>query len=332
VVLQRPPRSDPFLDETVIRTIGELNALGFDVRVIQRPLGAASGSSGADRLDPAPLLVFLREGRTLLIEALCPDCTSPIRQVIDLVNHEVSPEVVAVRAVEALRASLIEYRERTASELPDSFTDYQRPQDPVSKPPAEMPRPLATTPRPSQPTTPPATLQDVWQLGAFIGPTFATDLAPVGTSWGWAGSIHMQRGLWGIELHADAPFVARQFERPAGSAAVTSLRLGAALRLRLALSQAFHTGLNAGGGVSYYQVDALAAPGFAAVNAIHTTPYLTARWISTYALSPHIAAALQLTLDAVTDTPVLRISGEEVGRLGLPTLLAALGLEFHGDL
>jgi hypothetical protein len=329
VILKRPQRSDDFIDETVIRAIGELNALGFDVRVVQRVTEARPTSLDALTPAPAPLLTLVREGRTLLVEAFCPDCATPVHQELDLGNQAVSPEVAAIRAVETLRAALLEYSERTASGLPESFVHYQRPEPaPVPK---KAPQILVKDKQVPPEELPSQVQASHWHIGGFVGPTFATELSPLASDWGWSAAVHAQRELWGAELRVEAPFETRYFERAAGQARLSTLRLAAMLRFRLG-ANSLRSGLNLGLGMARYAVDATAAPGYTSDDTVHTTPYVVAEWASTYALSKVIALGLHLAVDVVTDSPVVRISEEEVVRLGLPTLLVGLGLEFNAEL
>jgi hypothetical protein len=330
VVLRRPQRPDDFVDETVIRAIGELNALGFDVRVVQRVTESRSATADANAAPP-PLLTLVRDGRMLVVEAFCPDCDTPVHQELDLGSLEVNPEVAAIRSVETLRAALLEYSERTESGLPESFVHYQRPEpSPLhKKKPAVL---VKSEPAPpAKPENPPQIAVSHWQVGAFLGPTFATELAPLASDWGWSAAVHVQRGMWGGELRVEAPFEAQLYERAAGQARLTSLRVGAMLRFRLGVNS-LRSGLNLGAGVARYIVDATAAPGYIADDASHTTPYFVAEWASSYALSKYMAVGLHLAVDAVTNSPVIRISEVEVVRLGLPTLIVGLGLEFNAEL
>jgi hypothetical protein len=332
VVLRRPPRADAFVDEAVVRTVGELNALGFDVRVLQRATGERVPTAEARTDVSPPLLVFSRQGTRLLVEAYCPDCTSAVRQTLELSAREVTPDVAAIRAVETLRAALLEYAERTQSALPESLVQYQ------STPAARAGSSLQPTPalervedRPSRAETPQLSGTPPWTFGGFVAPTLNTDLDPAATAIGWLASVHAQRGAWGLQIQADAPFRERVFEHTAGRAEVTSLRVGGALRFRFEVAPKLYTGVNGGGGVAHYSIDATANPGFVASDATHTSAYWVAEWASSYAFTKNVATGLRIAATGLTDRPLISVARERLGALGSPTLIVALGLEVTAE-
>jgi hypothetical protein len=136
VVLVRPPTRSGLVNEAITRIRGELVADGFDVRVVDAPLGADTASvlASADRqTNAAATLGLFLHADAKLAEVWVVDRLTQ-KTVMRSVEMPApadgsAPEVLARRSVELLRASLLEMlvdtRER-AVESPEPHTNASR--------------------------------------------------------------------------------------------------------------------------------------------------------------------------------------------------------------
>ncbi len=102
VELEAVGSTDPPVGEALLRIQAELRAVGFGVRLVD-----GTASEGAL---PAPVgrLLLIRTGNTVQILAHGASPDAPLTQQVDLSRTSSTAEVVAIRAVEALRAALVQ--------------------------------------------------------------------------------------------------------------------------------------------------------------------------------------------------------------------------------
>src|SRR3970282_1753578 len=100
--------ADPLIDEALIRARGELAGVGLETSVLiaDEETLRSIPSFGAEVYG---VLAFERDERHVRIRAYSPDSESPLLQEVDTHKPNVNAEVVAIRAVETLRAALLEY-------------------------------------------------------------------------------------------------------------------------------------------------------------------------------------------------------------------------------
>ncbi|WP_437945527.1 hypothetical protein WME98_32070 [Sorangium sp. So ce296] len=151
VVLVRPSAADPSISEALIRIHGELVADGFDVEL----LGSQSASAPRPAMDDAEQLagsaaligLFLApDGQAAELWVVDPRTDKTLVRRIDTRGEapEHIAEVLAVRAVELLRASLLELRMSSrrsaapAAAPPPSEASRQAPRR--AEPPLDPPR------------------------------------------------------------------------------------------------------------------------------------------------------------------------------------------------
>jgi hypothetical protein len=216
VVLVRPAGASALVEEMLGRTRAELAAAGFDARIVQGTPGAAPRAAieGADARAIAAIAIVDPEGEAT-VEIWVDDRLSGKMSIRPLVAAETdqhkAASVLAIQAVELLRASLVEI---TRTPLPQPG---DRP-DPAPRPPAPpaavafAQRGLPTTPAGTD-TAPPPRVELSLAAGpsAFLGfdpgavqlaPTFALALtAPSGlggrvrfTGPGWGPAIEVEGG------------------------------------------------------------------------------------------------------------------------------------------
>src|SRR5690606_6178713 len=94
-----------FGEEIAVRIVGELQALGFEVVLSQ----GETASEDVTRYAPSRARMVLNESaERVVVEAWCPTCDTPLVQTWRA-DQGTSAETIAVRSVEALRASLLVY-------------------------------------------------------------------------------------------------------------------------------------------------------------------------------------------------------------------------------
>ncbi len=236
VRIQRPLQGDELIDVAVVRILGELSAVGLDVEVLHRGVPERGvvppledGTYG--------MLAVRREQQWIELDTWAPDGGAAYTQRLDASDPQTTAEVIAVRAVEALRAKWLEYAELSNTALPsevEQLTVQAPPPEPEPEPKSE-PAPPAAPPTPEQPrpappeTTPVADAPDPQRVELPPTPKFDTGrwtvqllLGPNLTLEGEAGSnIGLQGGALlgtsglhvGVSIHSS-------LQRPEVSAAV----------------------------------------------------------------------------------------------------------------
>jgi hypothetical protein len=320
------------LEETVVRTLGELSGLGFDVLVRDDSTVSAAGMGAGASEDAAlvqPRVHFMRGSAGLVIDAYCPDCVQSVRQVLRSGAPDYDPEIGAIRAVEALRATLLEYAQRTRQQAPKQLADYQK-----QEPHPVLPKALDAADSALEVTAKPATLGAArWRLGALAGAGVAYE--PRASIWegSWLFGVFAQRNRIGLELKATAPFSAQRFSRVEGSVDVSVFHAGGLLLWQLTEPDSdFRVSLGAGAGVAHFATTSTPNPGFQAENREHWTPYWEALLGFGYSVSGSFVLHLWTSLASVTSSPKLTVSGESFVSLGQPVISALLGPELSFEL
>ncbi len=170
VCAQEP--SNDTVSEALVRVRAELTAAGFSVE--PAPCGQMPVDLGR--------IEFVLQDTRLEITASSLASNSTMIQVADLSNKAITPEVVAVRAVESLRAVLLqslrsgELKPEAVSPSVREFTQFKSPEEKVEQLPSPVLKPDAPrrTEKPSSPTPPPRSRKKAESpLGLLmsVGPT-----------------------------------------------------------------------------------------------------------------------------------------------------------------
>jgi len=176
-VCAQEPTNDT-VNEALVRVRAELTAAGFTVE--PAPCGQVPVDLGR--------IEFVLQDTRLEITASSLASNSTMIQVADLSHKTITPEVVAVRAVESLRAVLLqslrsgELKPDAVSPLVREFTQFKGPEEKVDVPPQPALKPDA--PRKATPaaSTPPKRerKREETQLGLLLS---------VGPTLEWAASV-----------------------------------------------------------------------------------------------------------------------------------------------
>ncbi len=212
VVLVRPTSPSPMIDEMLRRTQAELTASGFDVRIVDGTPGAAPRTAieAADAQAIAAIAIVDPEGEAT-VEVWVDDRLSGKMSIRPLVANEPDEHkaaaVLAIQAVELLRASLIEI---TRSAPTPAAEPPPRPTPPRAAV-AFAQRGLAAPPPPAPRraelalTAGPSAFLGFDPLGIQIAPTFAVAVtAPSG----FGGRLRWMGPGWGPDVDVEGGGVA----------------------------------------------------------------------------------------------------------------------------
>lgn len=333
VRLQRPSRADELIDEAVIRVLGELTAVGLDVELVQR-------SAEAPRtLPPLPegtfgLIAFRRSAAEMVVDIWSPEGGAPYSFRVDVRQPSVSAEVVAVRAVEALRAKWLEYGELYGADLPGPVLEFARAMEPaapkVEPQPSKEPSTSAErrrTPDSSRHSVPEWPFD--WSLQLHGGASWRLDEGS--GSAGAGGSLLFGRGAWFGGLLVSGGLQAAEVVDVAGSATVRDVRYLGIGRTEVSLSQAWRGFVQAGFGVTRYSIDA-SVSGDALLEARDSVETRFCAQLGAggnWWLGEHAGVYIAAELRGLVSPFRLRMDDRAVETLGAPSAALGLGLSLR---
>jgi len=302
--------SDARLPRALVLIRGELSAVGLDLQV--RAADALDTPSPSDSTSER-LTLDIKDG-SIVVRVFAAGAQTPLVESVDPDGPEVSGEVIAVRAVEALRAArlLPSPTERAAA----------APKPPPEHPPAEhLP---AEHPPVEHPSAAPL-VQPVPLLQLSLGPSFLQNSqgAPqlsaraavlLGPSWGF------------VALGAEGSLTQPDFERAAGSVQVSRrglfLQLGARVRVH------HRWELNARSGLSYlrYGASGEAQPGYQAQDLEHRTGAASLSLGGAYYFVRALGVYLDVSGLVAFDAARVRLADETVVTLDRPSFALGFGV------
>ena len=301
--------SDVRLTRALVLIRGELSALGVDLqmRVADSPDAPALPDATNDRLT-----LDVQDGQ-IVVRVFLAGAQAPLVESVDLDGPDVTAEVIAVRAVEALRAARL---------LPSPSQRAAAPKPPAEHPPAEHPpaeHPPAEHPSAAANASPVPTLQ------LSLGPSFvqnsqglpqlsAQAAVLIGPSWGF------------VALGAEGSLTGLDFERSAGSAQISRRRLFLQLGGRARVTQAWE--VSARGGVSYlhYGATGMAEAGYQAQELQHGTGALSLSFGGAYYFVRALGVYLDVSGLVAFDAARVRLADENVVTLDRPSLALGFGV------
>ena len=303
--------SDARLTRALVLIRGELSALGLEVQVhvaeaADAPPSAAESTSERVSLD-------VKEG-LIVVRVFAPGASAPLVESVDLDGPEVTAEVIAVRAVEALRAARL---------LPAQAQRVVAPEAPAGHPPAA--HSLADPPPAEQPPAPSTTERPVPLLQFSLGPTFVqnTQGAPqlnahaallIGPRWGF------------VALGAEGSLTRPEFERKAGSAQVSRRNLSLELGARFRVHRDWE--LSARSGISYihYTASGVAQPDYLGRDLEHGTGAASLSLGAAYYFVRAFAVYLDFSGLVAFDAARVRLGEEDAVTLDRPSLAIGAGV------
>jgi hypothetical protein len=314
VLIRLPERPDALLEEALVRVRGELSAMGLSADERLEHVESPQSPPTFDA-DVAGALFLTRDGSLIRIRAFGPASAS-VSQELDARASDITPEVVAVRAVEALRAVML--RVQKPPEAPP------KPKQ-VPPPPA---KPKALPPQPPPPVSPPPSVAPRGRgaLSVWAGPSAEYDVASRTLGAGASVSV----------LYGSAPCFAgpalgttlldHKLRDASGYVLVkrssAALRAGCALRLWRSL-EAWAAVV---GGGALYAVEGHANPGFIGKTGHHLSPVLGGALGLTLFVSRLTGLYAEVDGSFASNTPGVVANHRDLANMERPLLSAGLGL------
>jgi hypothetical protein len=306
--------SDARLTRALTLIRGELSALGIDVQT--RVADAPDAPLTASEQTNERLSLDVKEG-VVVVRVFASGAQTPLVESVDLDGPDVTAEVIAVRAVEALRAARLLPSQAPKTAAPKAVA----PKAPAERAPAEQPPAEQSSVEHAQA----GPLGPVPILQLALGPTFlqnsqglpqlsAQAAVRVGPSWGF------------VALGAEGSLAGPAFARPAGSAQVSRRTLFLQLGARVRLLRAWE--LSARGGLSYihYAAKGVAQPGYLEQDLEHDTGAASLSLGGAYYFARAISVYLDFSSLVAFDAARLRLASENAVTLDRPSFALGVGL------
>jgi hypothetical protein len=317
VAVVRTPPGDRLLREAGIRLRAELTDAGFEVVEVDRAPGDADSRAEVEDANDTTSFATVainRAGPSALADIWISDHVTG-KTVVRRLEVDGSSEpaaVLAIRALELLRASLLEL-----AAVP--------PEEPASGPPRSAPSDVLRWIEPALPAREPP--RDFFRgpaidVGALaVHGLRGVDLAVGPTLRGSTGFA----GRWFGRLTLAGPLVGPVVRAPAGSASIrqefASLDLGWASRVE-------PLGVFAWVGAGVFDLHVTGS----AIAPFHSTSDSVVSFLATAGvggvarIGPSVAVTAELAALALDPEPAVTIAGNDAGRAGAPSLALSLGL------
>lgn len=325
------------LEEAALRIVAELEAVGFSV--VRVPGEEALGQ-----------LVLARYGSHVEVRATSRGLDAPLTQTIDLALVTTTPEVVAIRAVEALRAAMLQSLRHhpPKAPVPSALSKFTRWEQAPSTDDGGIPAPADDRSERSEavskrsissaragPRRPSA--EQRLRLVAAAGPLLRSDTGRALPSAG--GQVQVLGSFRGLlfGVLVDGTFLPTRLTTLEGSIEGRTLsvlgRVGWSLRLRTH----FELQLAMAAGYVGHHLEGSPAPGFAGSSANHHTFALHADLALGYWFDDVLGILVHGRVGGPVDAPSLVIpstsptvgDAEESVRLGRPTALGSISLAWR---
>ena len=295
VVIVSADASDDRLARALVLIRGELSALDVQVRVAEPTAAPSSTESERLTLDVKDGLVVLR--------AFAPGAPTPLVESVEPDGPEVNAEVIAVRAVEVLRAARL-----LPAEAP-KITAAQ---------PNAVPKPNA----PHAPAAPRELAAPAVQLA--LGPSLVQNSRGLPQLGGHA-SVRIGLNWCFIAAEGETSLSSMHLERAAGTAQVTRqalfLQVGGRLRLRGVWEVSARSGL----GYLHYTTSGAARPGYLDRDLQHRSTAVSVAFGGAYYFVRAFGVYLDLSGVAALDAARIRVNGENAVTLDRPSVSVGAG-------
>jgi hypothetical protein len=305
IVVARAPR-EPRIERALLLIRGELAGVGLSAEIRETPEESAPVSS-----DVYGLVSLEEQGAVTEIRAFAPGDPKPIVASVDSADADVDAEVIAVRAVETLRAAVLQFAQTHEAGLPDAVRGF------AQLPEATRPEAHAPPQPPLHPTTP--------ALQGFLGPELAwhPHLMP---------SLGAQGGLivgprWGfVAASFESTLYRSRVNASAGHADIARRMLSLEFGARFRLARVWEVTTRAGAGYASYGVRGEAEPGYLAASVDHQSVVLSLAVGGAYYFGRALGVYLDVGGGVALDAPNVRIAGEDQSTLDRPSLVVSSGM------
>ncbi len=317
VVLIRPRDPGPLLTEALIRLQAELRAVGLEVIEQERDL--AGPPPTLEGLEYGSI-VLVRRGPVIEIYAYAKGLESPVIQLADTSASGIDPEVVAIRAVEALRAAMVQFARREQARrapLPESVSGFTRlSPTPRALEPAQGEQPQAPADRP----------RTGLELGLFLGPSATWDL-PI-DEWSFGGQVSAFAGSswYRLGLYADRVVLQARVDDASGTVWSRRTVIAGEMRARLAAGLRSVVFVGLGAGALHHDFEAVANAGYVSHGGQHTSLVISADSGAAYFFIDDFGLYLSVRCDVATDAPRLRLASREGDAFARPALSSSVGV------
>lgn len=294
-----------------MRAQGELSAVGLSAELELLPAtrdsrpGSGTGVYGS--------LELAQRGQTLLIVARAPRAPQPVEERVDLAQPGVTAEVIAVRAVETLRAAMLQSAEAERGAVPEAVRGFTR----FSAPPE--PKPAAVTAPPARRSSPPLVFWagPALSLHAGASPDWGLELGGLIGSRHFFGAVAFDTTLGDLRLTAEH-----------GSATVSRRALWAELGARFRPAGAWEVATRAGVGYAIFDVTGQAQPGYHGIQRAHGSVALMLGVTGAYWVTRAFALYASVGCRLATDAPRVVIAEQQLTTLDRPSFVTSVGGRF----
>ncbi len=327
---------EPPVREAVLRIQAELQAVGFKVRLAQHEAARAGAPPAAPAAaQPVGRLLLVRSGNTVQILAQSAYLDAPLTQQVDLSRSSTTAEVLAIRAVEVLRAALVQsLRDKTLprESMPEAvltFTQWSEASREATAPaPAVEPvsRPVTNDPATdSMPTSAPRedSVRAAWLFAA--GPVLQRPSHDATLTAGVEAHLSRNFGPAFVGVLIDGSLAPSHWRTEAG---VVDARGAAFLGrggLNLSCPKNITCQVGAGVGARHWSFVATKADGSAASEkAYHTSLAVEAEALFGYLVDGQTGVLVHGRVGALANAPTLAADVEEAESWGRPSFDLAL--------
>jgi hypothetical protein len=346
VLLVAPADASSLVSEALVRAQGELFAVGLaSARTATVPTESsdnpAAGPGDAPRLptDVYGLLVLEQREGAIIIHAWAPHATASLDARVELNAPGVTAEVLAVKAVETLRAAMLQFARRERGAVPEAVRGFTKlpsdeaphdvtPPEPTPKPAPPKPPPEEVEPPDPPPDEPPpiatGPLGAAAPIGGWLGPQVAVEPGAGASVGGQVGLLIGRR--WGFAAAVfDTGFGRLQLDAAEGDAKVQRRALTLQLGARVQTARSWELFGRAGVGYAAFDVRGRGEEGYRGLHLTHQSFILqtnagVSHWLTrSFGLYASIGAVLAL------DAPVVRIAGHRAATLDHPSVSLSLG-------
>jgi hypothetical protein len=330
VRVHRPAKASQLLEESVALTIGELSAFGLEVEVLHTRRVGVSGP-----VSPLPpgvhgVLSLWEDEDWIRIDAWAPDGGNPATVRLNVHSSDISPTVVSIRAVEALRAKWLQHAELQDSDLPEKALEFAR-----AKSPAEPPKPEETeqapAPAPKEPPPPPPERRSADEPDGALR-LLAHAGASAGTGGGnrtaVAGDVALfASGRWlGLGIGFRGPFTRTNVENLAGRATVGRMRFVGIVRGQFSAGESVSAYAQAGWGATRFDISSTPNAGYERAAAAQTEFTVALALGADLWLIDNLGLYAEGELDMLANEVVIHLDQSPAGSFAALSYAAGAGL------
>jgi len=312
-VLVTSTTSDARVTRALVLIRGELSALGLEVQV----RGADDPSSITPSITPdrpSDRLVLEVKDGVIAVRVFAAGTQTPLLESVDLDGPQVTAEVIAVRAVEALRAARL---------LP--APTRQAPPNPPPAASAASAEPAPLAPSAAEPETAASSARPTSLLQFALGPTFVQNLQGLPQL-----SAHVALSVgprWGfVSIGAEGSLTGLDFERESGAAQISRRTMFLQLGARARLHRVWEVNARAGFSYLHYAANGVARPAYAAQDLEHGSAGLCLSLGGAYYFARALGVYFDLGGSVAFDAASVRLADESVVTLDRPSFAFGSGL------